>query len=395
MATIKSVIFRERQDCRGNCMVKVRVTEKRKRTYVSTGEKVPASAWDDDHGRLRPRAPGAARINSFLGRFEESIRERINFARIEGVSARSAVAAARRPAPDFFEFASEWIRRYDTPSSLGTLKRYEVTLRFLRSFCASQRMSELPFRGLDPAFISRFAAWLSRGGNATNTVASKLKGVRAILTAAKVEGFVEEVPFGPGRYRIAHDHDTYRAALTLEEVRRLEAAEMPGPASAAARDAWLLQFHLGGLRIGDVASLRWSDVRDGRVFIRSQKTGKQVERELSPKALEIVERYRRPGATYVMPLIREGFRGPVTEGVKAATARTNRLLRFAAQAVGVERITTHMARHSFARIAASELTTQEVQAVLGHSSLAVTQRYLGAISHARTSANVAAISSMV
>lgn len=394
MATIKSVIFRDRQDCRGNCMVKVRVTEKRKRTYVSTGEKVPAEAWDDDHGRLRPRAPGAARVNSFLGRFEESIREKLQDARIDGVSARSAVAAARRPVPDFFEFASEWMRRYDTPQSTGTLMRYEVTLRFLRSFCARERISELSFRSVDPAFLSRFATWLSRNGNRTNTVASKLKGVRAIMTAAKVEGFVGEVPFGAGGFRIKHDHDTYRAALTIDEVRRLEVAPMPGPSSEVARDAWLLQFHLGGLRIGDVAALRWSDVRGGRVFIRTQKTGKQVERELSPKAAAIVEKYRRPGATYVLPLLRSDGR-PLPELVKSATARVNRLLRYAAAAVGVERITTHMARHSFARIAASELTTQEVQAVLGHSSLAVTQRYLGAISHARTSANVAAVSSMV
>lgn len=392
MATIKSVIIRERADAAGNCIVKVRVTEHRKRTYVSTKEKVPAAWWDDDHGRLKPRAPGASRINSFLSKFEDDLRGRIMGARLEGVGARAAVEQSRRRIPDFFEYSSEFLERYR--GHFGTLSRYEVTLRFLRRFCASERITELPLRSVDARFVGRFAAWLSREGNAVNTVASKLKGVRSIMTAALSAGLVDRVPFGPGGYTIRHDNSTFRAALTIEEVRRLESCELPGPASRVARDCWLLQFHLGGLRIGDVATLRWSDVRGGRVFISTRKTGRQVERELSPKALAIVERYRREGAVYVLPLIR-GDKGCLSEEVKSATARVNRLLRYSAAAVGVERITTHMARHSFARLAATAMTTNEVQAVLGHSSLAVTQRYLGSISHERTSANVSAVSSMV
>jgi integrase len=61
--------------------------------------------------------------------------------------------------------------------------------------------------------------------------------------------------------------------------------------AAHALRSWLLQMYLLGMRWGDVCSLEWSSIRDGRVEYTMLKTGTAKSVKLVPKARRVAERW--------------------------------------------------------------------------------------------------------
>lgn len=126
---------------------------------------------------------------------------------------------------------------------------------------------------------------------------------------------------------------------------------------------FLLLLAYTGARKGEIANMRWSDIRGDVVELAEHKTDKtgDVRRIYLPEpALEIIR-----------TLPRRSLDDRVL-GVKCPRRMFERILREA----GIEDLRMHDLRHNFASVGAnSGMTLQEVGKLLGHRSTSTTQRY--------------------
>ena len=165
--------------------------------------------------------------------------------------------------------------------------------------------------------------------------------------------------------------------LQQDEVRRLiEVA--PGDSSVAAiRDRAIFEtLYSAGLRVSELVGLNWRDIDEelGMVMVRSGKGNKDRLVPLGEPALDALLTWRR-----AMPIAWEPA-GPVIvnlRGGRLTTRSVEMILQRRISAAGLgTNITPHGLRHSFAtHMLNNGADLRSIQEMLGHASLATTQRY--------------------
>ncbi len=165
--------------------------------------------------------------------------------------------------------------------------------------------------------------------------------------------------------------------LRQDEVRRLIEAQEDSSGPAALRDRAILEMlYSSGLRVSELTGLNWRDVDDdlGMVLVRAGKGNKDRLVPVGEPALEALLAWRR-----AMPIAWE-FDGPVIvnlRGGRLTTRAVERIVSRRLTACGLgPRITPHGLRHCFAtHMLDNGADLRSIQEMLGHSSLATTQRY--------------------
>ena len=170
----------------------------------------------------------------------------------------------------------------------------------------------------------------------------------------------------------------------MTEIRKLKAVEVEDTDLALARDAFLLAFYGGGIRFGDLCTLKPEHVEGGRLRYRMMKTGNPVDLPLPPPAQAIVERWTGAhDGPFLFPMLEAGdTEDPVNLRRRIAShlTRFNQRIKTVAKAANIDNpnaVTSHVARHSFADHARKQSSDlYAVSKALGHSSLEQTQSYL-------------------
>ena len=143
----------------------------------------------------------------------------------------------------------------------------------------------------------------------------------------------------------------------------------------SARDHLLVVMGIDtGLRIGDQLRLRVRDVTDCvRIEIRESKRHKAVKRKITPKLRRVLTAYceDRDGDEYLFKS-RNGYNRPISR------ERAYRIIREAAEAVGLKNIACHSLRKTFGWIVYEKTKDPSlVQEFLNHSTPKTTRRYIG------------------
>jgi integrase/recombinase XerD len=128
----------------------------------------------------------------------------------------------------------------------------------------------------------------------------------------------------------------------------------------------LLVLRFIGLRIRDVVTLRRDTVRNGKVFLRTAKTGTDVYCPLPPQAVEALAAVPIDGKYYFW----SGMSKP-----KSAVGDYQRSLAKVFDLAEVPRAYPHLFRHTFATdLLGQGLSIQTVAVLLGHSSTKITEK---------------------
>jgi integrase len=204
-----------------------------------------------------------------------------------------------------------------------------------------------------------------------NHVLSTLKrmlnlAVRWELLAKSPAAAVEKFREPPQRERYLSEEEIPRFFRALEEDDdRLSVAAIR-----------LLVFT--GCRRGEIVTLTWDRVRleEGRVLLRETKNGRSRSVHLNAKARAVLEdlaarrdqEARTRESEYVFPS-RKGARKPHLFDLRNPFGK-------ACESAGIEGFRVHDLRHTFASVAVrSGASLFDVQKLLGHQDIAMTQRY--------------------
>jgi integrase/recombinase XerC len=177
--------------------------------------------------------------------------------------------------------------------------------------------------------------------------------------------------------RAPRAHRRLPAILPEGDVRRLIEADGEDGRPAALRDRAVLEtLYSSGLRVSELVGLNWRDVDDevGMVLVRSGKGNKDRMVPIGEPALDALKAWRR-----AMPKAWE-LDGPVITNLRGGRLTTRAVENILARRIVTSglgsSITPHGLRHCFAtHMLNAGADLRSIQEMLGHASLATTQRY--------------------
>ncbi|HVN63123.1 MAG TPA: tyrosine-type recombinase/integrase [Candidatus Binataceae bacterium] len=173
--------------------------------------------------------------------------------------------------------------------------------------------------------------------------------------------------------------------LGEDDTRRLIEADSEKPSSAVLRDRAIFEtLYSSGLRVSELVGLNWRDIDEelGLVTVRHGKGNKDRVAPIGEPALDALRAWRS-----AMPTLRlrsgqapSPLDGPVIvnlRGGRMTTRAVEQILARRIQSAGLaSSITPHGLRHCFAtHMLNNGADLRSIQEMLGHASLATTQRY--------------------
>lgn len=187
------------------------------------------------------------------------------------------------------------------------------------------------------------------------------KSLRAMLNRALRMGKIQVNPYDRLRGEFKHSKREATEYLTEEQMQKiLELTPVPGSQVDMARDLFIFQMYTG------------------LAYIDTQKFDATQYREVNGKWKFIGERVKT-GVPYVSMLL-----PPVVEVLKKYdwhvprmnNQRYNQLLKAIGMVIGIERLHSHMARHTFGTWMLSQgAKIENVSRMMGHTNITQTQRY--------------------
>lgn len=187
------------------------------------------------------------------------------------------------------------------------------------------------------------------------------KSLRAMLNRALRMGKIQVNPYDRLRGEFKHSKREVTEYLTEDQMQKiLELTPVPGSQVDMARDLFIFQMYTG------------------LAYIDTQKFDATQYREVNGKWKFIGERVKT-GVPYVSMLL-----PPVVEVLKKYdwhvprmnNQRYNQLLKAIGMVIGIERLHSHMARHTFGTWMLSQgAKIENVSRMMGHTNITQTQRY--------------------
>ena len=238
----------------------------------------------------------------------------------------------------------------------------------------------LPLEGLfSPQGVHIYERRLYDSGVCSNTVSFYLRTLRAIYNKGVAQGLYKAQPqlFANVYTAIAA---TPKRAVAPGVMGQLQDLDLSASKSLAfARDLFLLSYSLQGIPFIDLAFLRKSNLKDGMISYHRAKTNSPVVVPLSSFAQELIDRYtaKASESPYLLPIIKNAD-GDVHLQYNTALHGYNWRLKKLAKLAGVtEKLTSYVARHTWATTAQQqEVSTGVISQGMGHRTEEVTQIYL-------------------
>ncbi len=282
----------------------------------------------------------------------------------------------------------QFLRHLDEERNLSphTLRAYDNDLqRFVRFLTGDFLASETVAPGeVDTLAVRSFLAAMTRDGIGATSRSRALSAVRSLFRYACREGILDHNPArGVRAPKLPKPLPRHLRPGETEDL--LEAREGQDP--LALRDRALLELlYASGLRVGELVSLDWRDIDlPARLLRVVGKGGKERMVPFGRPAtaalqswLAVWEGVRAQGAA--LGLAADGEEEPIFLNYRGGrlTARSvRRVVDRAVDAAGIARgVHPHTLRHTFAtHLLEGGADLRAIQELLGHSSLATTQRY--------------------
>lgn len=267
---------------------------------------------------------------------------------------------------------SEFIKTYYVPHATMHKKTWQEDVykidKWINPVLGKLRLSTITSRD-----ISSFQAKVKEK-NSSVTANHYLILVRRMLNLAIKWGLLEKNPAsGVDKFKEPPHRERY---LTKEELPRfLRSLDLQDDRLSVAAIKLLL---FTGCRKGEILGLQWESVREkeGRLFLPMTKNGKARSVILNAKAKEVIAGLRERKEQ--MPLTRDSaYLFPSRDGCRKKHIIDLRVpFEKVCEAADIEGFRIHDLRHSFATLAVmSGASLYDVQKLLGHSDIGMTQRY--------------------
>lgn len=261
----------------------------------------------------------------------------------------------------------------------------------LRQFChhLQQAFPHLPPKpeGIEALHIRSYLKWLSDQGRQKPSLARKLACLKSFFRFLVEEGRLPQNPASP--IRSPRQGKKLPSVMTKDETN----AFLDGPIAQSwlelRNQAILEMLYSCGARVSELVGLNREDIDIESRIVHLRGKGKKERRvPLGTVAMEALQTYQESLAAARTPTMpgKSGFqglgweaKGPLfrnSRGGRLTSRSVERMIKHRTEGRFPKSVTPHTLRHSFATHLLDEgADLRAIQELLGHSSLATTQKY--------------------
>jgi site-specific recombinase XerD len=399
-ATFKFYIREDRPDSRGQCPIYLRITHSRKLKYLHTGIRVHPSEWSDPKEKLKTG-----------NRFDQDRNEKLNLQlekiRNNAVQAYLELKEQNRDNADsikkrveyshqdnFFGIAKEHLEEIKQNNQYYTHRQRKAAIEKFKRFHGSDN---LPINSVDASMLMDYQKYLKQTvKNQASTILKNFTVIKRVLEMAVDRELIPSNPLDSKEFKpIKKKSSSTKTKLTIDQIQALEELNLDeGSNLWHARNAFMLSFYFCGMRFGDLAELKWENVKSGRLSYRMSKTETDISIPIKEGAREILNHYKEQDNNgYIFPFLADlkGKEQKDPEAVRKKISTWNAVVNgqdsggklsglkaIASMAEIDEPVSMHVARHSFAQYGVNDkdIPPYKMMMLLGHKSIKTTMVYL-------------------
>lgn len=420
----------------GEFPVYIRIYYNAKTSYISAGFSIPSGAWNDEKSEAWESMPTLTKklkeslskdeIKAFKQKQKSIIllpnAAKIN-SEIRGIIAKLEVILdnnkhdkqeisaeilkslyenkdkTENAKKDFLIYIQNVATSKFNNKQIRTAEKYMVMQRKLKAF---RKDKPLPIEDLTSDLLKDFKLFLSKQGAHPNYIHVNLKALKTIIQkeAIRTNKIIppEKNPFIT--FEMPKVIESSKQKLNLEEIERIQNLKLDeSDIHFHIRNAFLFSLFNAGIRIGDLLQLKWANIEEGRLNYSMGKTGKKRSIFLFPQAQKILSYYeckKTKDSDFIFPFLDnkaeysklispEDFQKASPEllaflfkKVESRISVINAGLKVIAMKANIKKkISSHVARHSFADMARTKkIPVYDIMQMLGHSNISITQNYL-------------------
>ncbi|MES2652974.1 MAG: site-specific integrase [Bacteroidota bacterium] len=382
MASVTAVL-RKNKKADGTYPLVIRIIKDRKTSYISLGHHINEEVWDAKMQKVKKSHPNSARLNNLIAKkvseaSDKLIELQTNNTDNSSRTISNAVKSAKEGT--FFKQAKLYCQQLKASGKFNRLSADEPRINRFKEFLDGQ---DINFSEITVPLLKRFKVYLKGTRNISErTIINHLVVIRTIYNQGISAKLVDAkyYPFGKGGIVIKFP-DSLKIGLTIEDIRKIESVEVDRFANHA-RNLWLFSFYFAGMRISDVLRLKWSDFQNNRLFYKMGKNEKGGSLKIPQLALNILEQYKRENSKHdlVFPdleklpdltqdLIVQSY---IKTRIKANNKQFQKVVK---KAEIKQKVTMHIARHSFGNISGDQIPVQMLQKLYRHTHISTTMGY--------------------
>ena len=381
--------YHSRETETGEAPLYCRLWHESKRKIFSIGFKVTRNRWNQNKQIATGKSEMTQRINTQMEVIKKKLVEIETKLIMEGSEdiLEDMYALYIGKTTVSRSFITLFEERYMTAKSMegikfkkSTLDKFKDVLELVRAYIKkSYHASDIPMSKVNFKFISGLEDYLlTVRRQKPVTINKNMQRVKQVTTYAmkcnyiKVDPFIDHAPLKVEKELVF---------LTTEELHKLESYQFAQERLAKVRDLYLFSVYTG-LAYHEAFALQKKHIImafDKKFWIemKREKTGKGISVPLLPQAMKIMEKYDNGGdkEAHVLPAI--------------SNQKMNSYLKEITEIVGInKKLTHHTARKTFATtiLLYNDVPIEIVSKLLGHSSIAVTQKHYAKVVNKKVSA---------
>lgn len=367
----------------GTYPIVLRLGHNRTTIPIPIGVGVKEKDWDDKSRIVKKSYTGVetvSRLNNLIQKKRSEAMDIVMKLHENGELDRLTVAQLKdkihKPTDNqsFFQFTQQLIDELKKANRFGTAKSYSEVLHVLNEF---NRQRDLSFKGVSYEFLNKLETAHVAKGNSLNGLAVYLRTIRSIYNKAIKSGLVEREHYPFETYKI-RTVPTEKRALDWELLKKiiLHKLESKHPLFNA-RNYFVASYMMYGMNFSDMAFLKRSDIKDGRILYRRKKTSKIYDIKITDNLQHILAACTSD-SEFVFPIIKSNVPTQQYREILWARKRYNKKLKLLATELGIDQnLTSYVSRHSFATQAMlQQVPLNAISSMLGHSNIKTTEIYL-------------------
>lgn len=383
MATVKAVLNKDRIKKQGDYSLVIQIIHHRVKRVVYTPYKLKEVEFDRIEQRalytdgVRYTRKTIKEINVFMAAMKDEIARIIDQLAVtsKNFTTEDIVAKYRLGQNDKYliTFMERHIAKKESQGKIGTARAFRSTMRSLKKYIGNRVIA---FTDVDSHFVKGYEEFLYDRHVKQNTVGFYLRNLRTIYNLADESGIaVGEDAFRRVRIKTIK---TLKRALKQDVVEKIALMDLSDDIKLdKARDLFMFSFYTRGMSFVDIIYLRHTDMVDGVIYYRRQKTHQLMEVAITEPLQKLITKYYTDD-TYVLPFINQGDQETIYKRYLATYGTLYRSLNLLKKRLRLSTpLTTYVARHSWATIAKEQgASTSIISEGLGHTSEKTTSIYL-------------------
>ena len=403
----------------GKYSIFIRVTKDRKHKRMKTSyEASSPKDWNKKQGKFRASEPNYATWNSGLedelNAIKTTYRDLKENQQSTSLESIKDAATKEVASNSFIEFFERKLADIYNEGRIRDWKKINGSLNKFKCYLQKRKLKDISFNEVNYELIVDFDKHLHLLHNERqpekllhqNSIMLVHRTMRRIINKAILHDLMSINPYS--KFKIKEIKSS-REKLTEEEISSIEELDIKKESMLwHARNMFLFSFFCAGIRVGDLLQLRWnnieknSDPKKWRVIYQMGKNGKFRNLPVILENITILKYYNTPDkqdSDYIFPFMDKNqpyaqaltqeerntmpveLKKQLFNAISSKTSQyNNKLAELAKKAGAKKKLTSHIARHSFASVAlARGIPPAVIKVLMAHENINTTQTYMGDI----------------